>query len=73
MNNIENRIEKLEKQTEAGKQHSEIWVLYEGQPEPPEGQREVAIAEYKAKHPDWEGKDMIIIYIDPDAEAGCEL
>lgn len=47
----------------AGKQQSIIWVLYEGQPGPTEAQREAAIADYKAKHPDWEGKDIIVIYV----------
>jgi len=63
VSNIVSRIEKLEKHTGAGKQQPIRWVLYEGQPEPTEAQREAAIADYKAKHPDWEGRDTIVIYV----------
>lgn len=64
---IEGRVEKLEKQT--GKQQSILWVLYEGQPKPTEGQKETAIADYKAKHPDWETHPIIVLYIEPEAKS----
>lgn len=63
MSDLENRIEKLEKHTGAGKQQSIIWVVYEGMPEPTEAQRQAAIEAYKAKHPDWQTKDIIVIEV----------
>ena len=32
-------------------------------PEPTEAQKEAALTAYKAKHPDWEGKDVIVIKV----------
>lgn len=66
---IEGRVEKLEKQTGVGKQPYIIWVLYEGQPKPTEGQKETAIADYKTKHPDWETHPIIVLYIEPEAKS----
>lgn len=56
------RIENLEKRTGAGKQVI-ITVRYEGDDtEPTEAQKEAAIAEYKAKHPDRKEGDFIVLY-----------
>lgn len=59
---IKNRLEKLEKHPSAGKEVV-ILVRYEGDDtEPTEAQKEVAIADYKAKNPDWKEKDTILLY-----------
>ena len=64
MNNIEHRIEKLEKHTGAG-ESDEVWivVVYEGQPKPTEAALEAAKAEYKAKYPDWQGRVSMVIWV----------
>ncbi len=56
MNNLEKRIEKLEQSTGVGQQ-KEVWlvVVYDGTGKPSEAALEAAIANYKAKHPDWQG------------------
>ena len=62
MNNLESRIDKLEKSTGAGKQVV-IMVRYEGDDtEPTEALEEAAIAEYKAKHPNRKEGDFIVLY-----------
>jgi len=66
---IESRVEKLEKQTGTGKQQYIMWVLYEGQPKPTEAQKEAAITDYKAKHPDWETHLIIVLYIKPEVKS----
>jgi hypothetical protein len=59
---IERRIGKLEKRTGAGKQVV-IRVTYEGDDtEPTEAQKEAAIADYKAKNPDWKDGNFIVLY-----------
>ena len=59
---MEKRIEKLEKRTGAGKQVV-IWVHYVGDDtQPTEAQKEVAIANYKAKSPDRKEGDYIVLY-----------
>ena len=57
---LKRRIGELEQRTGAGKQVV-IWWTYEGEPEPTEKQKEAAIAEYKAEHPDWRERDIISI------------
>lgn len=62
MSSLENRIEKLEKHTGAIKSQAVIWVLYDGQPEPTEAQREAAIERYKGQHPDWQDQAIMVLY-----------
>ena len=64
MNNIEHRIEKLEKHTGAGKS-DEVWlvVVYDDTGKPSEAALEAAKAEYKAKHPDWQRRDFNVIWV----------
>ncbi len=50
MSGLERRIENLEKQTGASKQESKLWVIVDGEPEPP------GIAE----------KDLVIRIIEDD-------
>ena len=59
---IEKRIEKLERHTGTGKQII-ILVVEEGDDtKPSEAQKEAAIADYKAKHPDRKERDFIVLY-----------
>ena len=58
---IEQRIEKLEERTE-GKEQFEICICYIGdKTEPTEAQHETAIADFKAKNPDWQELDYILL------------
>ena len=60
---IEKRIEKLEERTGASKRQVVVLVRYEGDDtEPTETQKEAAIADYKAKHPDRKEGDFIVLY-----------
>ena len=64
MNNIESRIEKLEKQTGAGKPETPwLVVVYDNARNPSEAILEKAKVEYKAKHPDWQGQDFNVIWV----------
>ena len=57
------RIEKLEKRTGAGKRQVIITVCCDGDDtEPTEAQKEAAIADYKAKHPDRKEGDFIVLH-----------
>ena len=68
MNNIESRIEKLEKQTGADKPEKPwLVVVYDDTRKPSETELEKAKAEYKAKHPDWQEQDFNVIWV-MDAE-----
>ena len=63
MNNIEHRIERLEKHTGAGKS-DEVWiVVVRDTRKPSEAALEAAKSEYKAKHPDWQGRDFNVIWV----------
>ena len=64
MNNIESRIEKLEKQTGANKAEPvTLVVAYDDTGKPSEAALEAAKAEYKAKHPDWQEQDFNVIWV----------
>lgn len=66
--NLENRIDKLEKQTGADEPEKPwIVVVYDGAGKPGEAELEKAKAEYKANHPDWQEQDFNVIYV-RDAE-----
>ncbi len=59
---LKRRIGELEQRTGAGKQVV-IRVCDDGDDtEPTEAQREAAIADYKAKNPDWKEGDFIVLY-----------
>ena len=64
MNNLESRIEKLEKHTGARKS-DEVWIVVvrENTGEPSEAALEAAKREYKEKHPDWQGRDFNVIWV----------
>ena len=71
---IERRIEKLEQSAGVGQQ-KEVWlvVVREGTGKPSEAALEAAKAEYKAKHPDWQGRDFNVIWvIDEDCKRMTE-
>ena len=61
---IEKRIENLERTTGAGQQ-KDVWLVavYDDTGKPSEAALEAAKAEYKAKHPDWQERDMNRIYV----------
>ena len=64
MNNIESRIEKLEKQTGADKPEPvTIVVVYDDTGKPSEAALEAAKADYKATHPDWQEQDLNIVWV----------
>ena len=64
MNNIESRIEKLEKQTGADKPEPvTIVVVYDDTGKPSEAAPEAAKADYKATHPDWQEQDLNIVWV----------
>ena len=54
MNNIENRIKKLEQRPEANKPKAIIVYVCGKSETETEAAKQKAIAEYKSKHPDWE-------------------
>jgi len=56
--------EKLEQSAGVGQQ-KEVWlvVVREGTGKPSKAALEAAKAEYKAKHPDWQGRDFNVIWI----------
>ena len=59
---LKRRIGELEQHTGAGKQVV-IRVCYnEDDTEPTEAQEEEAIANYKAKNPDWKEGDFIVLF-----------
>lgn len=64
MSDLENRIEKLEKQTGADKPEKPwLVVVYDDTGKPSEAVLEAAKAEYKAKHPDWQERDFNVIWV----------
>ena len=64
MNNIESRIEKLEKQTGADKPEPvTLVVVYDDTGKPSEAALEAAKADYKATHPDWQEQDLNVIWV----------
>jgi len=74
VNNIESRIEKLEKQTGADKPEKPwLVVVYDDTGKPSEAALEAAKAEYKAKHPDWQERDFNVIWvIDEETREGVQ-
>lgn len=60
---LENRVEKLEQKARVGKEQVTLFVVEDGQPQPTGAQKEAAIEAYKAKNPDWEGKDIMVIEV----------
>jgi len=58
---LKKRIDELEKKT-GSKEPIWIIVVCEGA-EPTEAQKEARIADYKAKHPDWQGRDFNVIRV----------
>jgi len=59
---IKGRIEKLEKRIVAAEPKiTVIVVVHDGQPEPTQAQKEVAIERYKLEHPDWQARGMIVL------------
>ena len=74
MNNLEKRIDKLEKSTGVGEQEK-VWlvVVYDDTGKPSEVALEAAKAEYKATHPDWQERDFNVIWvIDEDCKRMTE-
>ena len=60
---LENRLLRLEKQTEAIQEHKWIIVIHRGGREITEAEKEAAIEDYKARVVDWEKRDVNIVYI----------
>lgn len=83
---IKNRIEKLERHKGRGKPQVTLYVLYDGERIPSKADRDAELERYKAKFPDWQTKDIIVLGIgiheatddqlvqvitgDPDSKAG---
>ena len=68
---LKKRIDELEKKTRS-KEPLRIIVVREGA-EPTEAQKEARIADYKAKHPDWQERDFNVIWVtDEDAKKNTE-
>jgi len=64
VNNLESRIEKLEKQTGANKAEPvTLVVVYDDTGKPSEAELEKAKAEYKKEHPDWQERDFNVIWV----------
>lgn len=64
MNNLGNRIEKLEKQAGANKAEPvTLVVVYDDTGKPSEAALEAAKADYKATHPDWQEQDLNVIWV----------
>ena len=61
------RIIKLEKNS-IGDEQEPIWIIvtHRGMPETTEAQQQAAIEDYKAKHPDWEKKDINVVHLESD-------
>ena len=74
MSDLENRIKKLEQQSEGDKTRAQIvYVTGESETET-EAAKQKAIAEYKSKHPDWElsHQDWLIQVTDEEAKDDLE-
>ncbi len=65
---IEKRIEKLEKSTGVVEPQIVILFRHRGQPEPTEAQVDAAIADFKAKNPDWEERGIVLQWQDGQFE-----
>ncbi|MBN2186012.1 MAG: hypothetical protein JW732_00995 [Dehalococcoidia bacterium] len=71
MSNIGSRIKRLEQQREADKPRATIVYVYDSKSETrTRSAKQKAIAEYKAKHPDWQPspKDLYIQVIDTETK-----
>ena len=65
MSDLESRIDKLEKYTSAEDDKEIILTaVYDDTGKPSEAALEAAKAEYKAKHPEWQGRVHIVIWVD---------
>ena len=68
MNDMENRINKLERRTGTDKPEKPwLVVVYDDTRKPSEAELEKAKAEYKANHPDWSEQPFNVIWV-TDAE-----
>ena len=63
MSSIERRIEKLEELRANKSEPVWIVVVYNDTGKPSEAELEKARIEYKKEHPDWEEKDINVIYV----------
>ena len=63
MNNLEHRIERLEKQTSDTEDKPWLIIVYDDTGKPSEAALEVAKAEYQREHPDYQGQDFKIIWV----------
>jgi len=63
VSDLENRIEKLEKQTGPIEEKPWLVVVYDDTGKPSEAELEKAKAKYKAKHPDWQEQDFNVIWV----------
>ena len=64
MSDLENRIEKLEKQTGDNKAELvTLVVVYDDSGKPSEAELEKAKAKYRKEHPDWQEQDFNVIWV----------
>jgi len=63
VSSIERRIEKLEELRANKSEPVWIVVVYNDTGKPSEAELEKARIEYKKEHPDWEEKDINVIYV----------
>lgn len=63
MNGLENRIEKLEKQTGDTEEKPWLVVVYDDTSKPSDAELEKAKAKYRKEHPDWQERDFNVIWV----------
>ena len=63
MNNIESRIEKLERQTGGTEVKPWLIVVYDDTGKPSGAVREAAKAEYQREHPDYQGQEFNTMWV----------
>ncbi len=63
MNNIESRIERLERHAGDNEGKPCLVVVYDDTGKPSEAALEAAKAEYRAKNPNWQEKDFNVIWV----------
>jgi len=66
VNDLENRVSKLEKHTYPEDKVTLVIVYPDGR-NPSEAALEAAKAEYKVKHPDWQERDFNVIWVIDEA------
>lgn len=61
--NLDNRVKQLEKHKDTTETKPWLVVVYDGAKKPSDTALDKAKADYKAKHPDWQGRDYNVISV----------